>query len=106
MYEDDGGYADVAKSITAIGEAVTAIGSTLGEPLVAGAGALILLVGGITSLIASIDDDEYYGMATKNWGSQAQLVNGVGPYTLAYRGEDWAGDSYDFDLSIELATAS
>lgn len=97
LWEDDGGYDDVGQSLMALGGAVSIVSL--------GAGAALAIIGGVVSLISSLDDDDQYGTATLTWASALQLESGVGTYIKSYYGEDHTGDWFDLDLSVSLASA-
>ena len=105
MMEDDGGYQDTANSISTIGSTVSAVGTAIGNPIVFGAGAALVIIGEITSIICDLDDDDDYGTLYRTWPSRAYLEAGVGAYIWNYSGEDWAGDNFDFDLTVQLFQA-
>ena len=97
LWEDDGGYEDVGEALMTVGGAVSLLSL--------GAGAALSIVGGVVTLISSLDDDDQYGTTTLTWGSKVQLEAGVGTYVKSYYGEDHTGDHFDFDLTVNLASA-
>lgn len=97
LWEDDGGYNDVGQALMAVGGAVSLMSL--------GAGAALSIIGGVVTLISSLDDDDQYGTTTLTWDSKTQLEAGVGTYVKSYYGEDHTGDYFDFDLTMNLASA-
>lgn len=103
MWEDDGGYAEAGRAVAAIGSAI----ATLPNPYTIGAGVALAIIGEALLLFSWFDNDDFYGSATRTWGSAASLAAGVGSYVMGYYevDEGWLDDGHDFDVTINMLAA-
>ncbi|MDX2121003.1 MAG: hypothetical protein SF070_08030 [Gemmatimonadota bacterium] len=103
MWEDDGGYADAAAKVSAIGKAI----ASLPSPYTVAAGVAITIIGEILGLASALDEDDHYGDASRSWPTATNLEAGVGAYVLGYYEVDsgWFDDGHDFDVTLNLLSA-
>jgi len=105
MMEDDGGYDGISSAFTTFGGVVQAIGGAIANPVVAGAGLAIVIIGTLISVLGNFDTDDNYGIQIKTWGSAATVNAAPGVYLMSFTGKDWRGDRFSFDLTIQVACA-
>jgi hypothetical protein len=97
MWEDDGGYGEIAGYISKVGAAAMVVSPA--------AGVALQVVAGLVAIFGSFDDDDWYGDAQLTWPTPDALAAAVGTHKIRFNGKDWSGDSYDFRLTASLYTS-
>ncbi|MBI3186780.1 MAG: hypothetical protein HYZ31_02770 [Gammaproteobacteria bacterium] len=102
LYEDDGGYQEVADALKEIGDASQLLGEVLEVPELLIASAVLGIVVGILDLAGYLDQDDCFGTGTMPLLNASAIQAAIGSHSIAYVGEDWAGDNYDYALDVQV----